>query len=324
MRELVGRLTALDPAASESLKVVAYFDALVGHGVGLDGVLRGAAALSGVIAGAEAPDGRIIRYDPAGLRVSGEPPSERTSAPVDDGGTVWIEREDAPHANDEMIVERLALAVDLIQARRRPAAGLEAVIDQERTAGERATGLARLRIEPGARVRLVATVADPRRPAAPAADVPTRWGILRATLDTGDGTPASGRAGIGPWVRADHAPESWEGAIIAYRLANAAVPVVDAADLGAMLILARAYDPDHPHEDVRALAALDRRSAEILRVLVESDSLRSAAAKLGMHHSTVQARHESLTRRLGYDPRTTLGCMRYVAAELLLRLEDPA
>ncbi|WP_073813026.1 helix-turn-helix domain-containing protein [Kitasatospora sp. CB01950] len=90
-----------------------------------------------------------------------------------------------------------------------------------------------------------------------------------------------------------------------------------------MLLLAQAHDPQAPHEDVRALAALDQRSSDVLRTLVEADSIRSAAATLGMHHSTVQARHEALTASLGYDPRTTTGRMRYTAAALLLRLTDP-
>jgi hypothetical protein len=98
--------------------------------------------------------------------------------------------------------------------------------------------------------------------------------------------------------------------------------VVDAADLGALLILARAYDPRAPHEDVVALRRLDPRSAEILRVLVEADSVRSAAAELGMHHTTLQARHEALTKELGYDPRAITGHARYIAAALLQRLTD--
>ncbi len=73
-------------------------------------------------------------------------------------------------------------------------------------------------------------------------------------------------------------------------------------------------DPQKPHEDVRALAGLDARSAGVLRTLVEADSIRSAAAALGMHHSTVQARHEALTQTLGYDPRTNVAQMRYIAA----------
>jgi len=121
-------------------------------------------------------------------------------------------------------------------------------------------------------------------------------------------------------VRADHAPDSWDGAVVAYRLTDAADPIVDATDLGAMLRLAQSYDPAAPHDDVTRLAALDAREATILRTLVEADSIRAAAARLGMHHSTVQARHEALTRELGYDPRTPVGRMRYVAAAILLRL----
>lgn len=47
MKELAGRLSALDPEASETLKVIAYFDKLVDGRVGPDGMLRGAAVLCG-------------------------------------------------------------------------------------------------------------------------------------------------------------------------------------------------------------------------------------------------------------------------------------
>ncbi|GGR70185.1 hypothetical protein [Streptomyces roseolus] len=122
---------------------------------------------------------------------------------------------------------------------------------------------------------------------------------------------------------ADRAPESSEAAIIALRLTDTTVRTVDTTDLGAMFLLAQAHDPQAPHQDVRTLAAPDRRSADVLRTLVEADSLRSAAATLGMHRSTAQARHEALANTLGYDPRSTTGRMRYIAAELLLRLSDP-
>ncbi|MFD5284002.1 hypothetical protein [Streptomyces rubrogriseus] len=56
-----------------------------------------------------------------------------------------------------------------------------------------------------------------------------------------------------------------------------------------MLLPAQAYDPQNPHEDVRALAGLDARSADVLRTLVEADSIRSAAAALSMHHSRLSA-----------------------------------
>jgi len=51
MQDLLGRLTALDPDASETLKVVSYFDALVARSVGVESMLRGAALLSGATVG---------------------------------------------------------------------------------------------------------------------------------------------------------------------------------------------------------------------------------------------------------------------------------
>jgi hypothetical protein len=99
MQELVGRLTALDPEASDALKVVSYFDALVAAGVGLDGLLRGAAALSGVVAGADRR-GRIIRRGPDGQSQPGTETFPRSPERAFSAGTVWIERVGTRHAND--------------------------------------------------------------------------------------------------------------------------------------------------------------------------------------------------------------------------------
>lgn len=321
MQELVGRLTALDPEASESLKVVTYFDTLVTAGAGLDGVVRGAAALSGAVAGAERR-GRVTRRGPDGARPPEAPDSPRSPQRECSVGSVWLERTGEHHANDEMIVERLALAVDLIEARYDPVGALETTIDPTRSREERTTALARLGIAPGSRIRIIATGPDARPGSAPSTAVPTRHGLLRATLGRAATEPPSTPAGLGTWVRADRAPESWDAAVIALLLTEPTTPVVDAGDLGTLLMLAQAHDPQAPHEDVRGLMRLDTRSARILRTLVETDSIRSAAAELGMHHSTLQARHEALTRDLGYDPRTTTGRIRYAAAEFLRRLTD--
>ncbi|OHV06245.1 hypothetical protein [Mycobacterium talmoniae] len=319
MQELAGRLTALDPAAGASLKVVAYFDALVAGGVGLDGLLRGAAALSGVCAGAEVR-WRISRRDPEGHRLPETGDGPRSSERATSSGRVWLERDGVPHANDEMIIERLTLAVEVLEARRAPASGIEIAIDSARSNDERGAALAKLGLDPGTKVRIVATSPEVTIPGMPSVVVPTKYGILRASVDIARNTRPSGRAGLGPCMRADRAPESWEGAQIAFRLTDRTTPVVNATDLGAMLMLARAYDPAAPHDDVRALARLDDRSAEILRVLVGADSIRGAAAELRMHHSTLQNRHEMFTQQLGYDPRTTAGRMRYIAAAFLLRV----
>lgn len=322
MQELAGPITALDPDASETLKVIAYFDALSLAGVSVEALVRGAAALSGTVAGAE-HRGRVTRRTPGGHRAP-EPERRRSCEREGASGRVWLEREGRDDANDAIVLERLALSIDLLDARRTPTSDLEVVLDPDRSATERAVSLTRLRIDPGSEVRIVATHAGERRPSsALAALMPTQLGILQATLWRADGEPPSAPAGIGIRVPATHAHESWESAVIALHLCNAEWPVVDATFLGALLLLARAYDPEHPHDDVVAIARLDKRSGEIAQVLVSSDSLRAAATTLGMHHSTLQAKHEWLTEVLGYDPRSINGRLRFGTAEMLRRLTDP-
>ncbi|AWH90977.1 hypothetical protein [Dietzia lutea] len=321
MQELVGRLIALDQEASETLKVVTYFDALVTAGVGLDGLLRGAAALSGAVAGAER-SGKITRWDSSGARLDASATSVRSPQRVTPTASVWLERAGRLHANDAMVVERLGLAVDILDSRRVPENSLDIVLDAGRALEERSTALARLHLDPSTRIRIIGTSMARQAPGAASTVVPTRYGMLRASIDRKGAVP-DGRAGLGIWVRADHAPESWESAVIAHRLTGPDHPRVDATDLGLMLRLAQSFDPEEPHDDILALRRLDDRAAAVLLTLVQADSIRSAATELGMHHSTVQARHEALTRELKYDPRTPVGRMRYVAAGLLLRLMDP-
>ncbi len=316
MQELVGRLTALDPEASETLKVITYFDTLVGAGAGVDALLRAAATLSGATAGIRLGD-RVNRRDSDGRRVDGEA-VVRSPHREFAGGEVWLERGGIHHVNDEMVVERLALAVTLTRARHEPEAAAEIALDAARSASERRAALARLRIDPDARVRAFAVPLDIVEPGS--IPIATGQGLVRALVD--DGTRAlPARGGVGTWVSGERLPESWDAATTALRLTDAAHPVVDATSLGALLLVVRGFDPAAPPEDVRVLAGLDRRSREVLHALARAESMRAAATLLGTHHSTAQARLESLTRELGYDPRSPLGRARYVAAELLLRLD---
>lgn len=321
MNELVGRIASLDAEASEALKAVSFFDALITNGAGMEALVRGAAVLAGVVVGTER-NGRTTRFDPTGRRVEGGEGTRRSSQRTFGAGTVWLERDGAAFANDAVIVERLGFAIGLLDTRAVGPSGLAIAIDSSRSLDERVPALPRLRLEPSTRIRLIATDADAARIGRAATVMPTRYGLMQAGLDL-DGTfEPPVRAGLGPWVRADHAPESWESAVLAYRLTTSLTPIVDAATLGAMMILMRAYDPETPHEDVVALRNLDTQSAQVLRVLVESESVRSAASELGMHHSTLHAKHEGLIRVLGYDPRSTVGRMRYIAAEVLRRVSD--
>ena len=158
--------------------------------------------------------------------------------------------------------------------------------------------------------------------------MPSQFGILRATLTaaslSGTTTELPTRGGIVIWTDPAEAPSSWSPAVIAMRLTEPEEqPVVDAADLGSVLLLAQSCDPQDPSRDITTLLRLDDRQLEVLQALVTSESIRAAASTLGMHHSTVQARHEALCGLLGYDPRTVTGRMRYLAAAVLARLTAP-
>ena len=315
MQELVGRLTALDPEASDTLKVVSYFDTLVAGGVGIETLLRGAAVLTGTIAG-RAIEGRAsTRIAPDGERVeSGRDaeasvwPSRRTS----DGSRIWIEREGAAHANDAMVLERLALAVAITSARRANTAdaAVEVVVSASAAPAERAVAF-----HPDA----AALVPGPN------AVVATSRGLARVVLvDRAIDVPSGIVAGIGIDGPAERLPESWASALVALRLSTERQPVVDAAELGAVLLVAEAADRrGEPHPDATALAALDARSREVLEAVADAGSMRAAASVLGMHHSSVQARADAITAQLGYDPRTPTGRTRYFLARALAALARP-
>ncbi|MCV0336292.1 hypothetical protein [Microbacterium sp.] len=329
MQDLLGRLTALDPDASETLKVVSYFDALVARSVGVESMLRGAAVLSGATVGQR--DGQhIVRVRADGVRIDPVEPSP--SWPVRESGpdaVAWIEREGDAHSNDAMILERLSLALGIIRARRTvgPESAVELAISSYAGAEERAAALPRLRLSAGM-LRLVASPPEPAPlPTHPSAVVATRHGLTRATIidaqtDVREVWPdtAALRLGVGLAGPGDQLPQSWASALVAVRLTSPGEPVVDAADLGALLLVADAAESSPLHPDAAALAALDARSRELLDAVAEEQSVRAAATRLGRHHSSVQERLTVLVETLGYDPRTSRGHARYVLARMLLTL----
>lgn len=326
MQDLLGRLTALDPDASETLKVVSYFDALVARSVGAESMLRGAAMLSGATVGHRV-GGQSIRIRADGVRIEPVDPEAgwmlRETGP---GAVAWIERTE-PHTNDAMILERLALALGIIRARRSAGAdsAVELVISSHASADERAAALSRLRL-PAGDLRVVASPPDPAPPPQhPSAVVATRHGLTRATIltagtDAADAWSADLRRGIGTAGAGERLPESWSSALIAVRLTSPAEPMVAADDLGAFLLVAEAADAGSLHPDAAALARLDARGLELLDAVVEEQSVRGAAVRLGRHHSSVQERLTALVGALGYDPRTSRGHTRYALARMLLTL----
>ncbi|MFE2756366.1 helix-turn-helix domain-containing protein [Actinosynnema sp. NPDC059335] len=305
---------------SESLKVITYFDELIAGGVGVPSLLRGAALLSGTIAGVEVA-GRVTRMvatgaaPPAGAH--GEWPERRST-----GGRVWLERTGEPNANDELILERVGLALDVLASRRlmTPENSVAVAIDADHPVPDRVAALDRLRIVPSARVRLVVAPVDVVVLDVASTVYPTARGLVRVVIDTG-GTLRVRRAGVGARTRADRLPASLPAAVAALRLTDDRIPRIDAADLGSLLpIVLDAVESGHADADLAAVRALDAQSRLIADALAEHDSVRAAAAALGLHHSTVHARHDAITEQLGWDPRSVPGRMRYIIARMCQRV----
>lgn len=330
MRELAGRLRALDPEASQTLKVITYFDHLIDGRVGTQGLLRGAAVLAGVPVGhapANASLGR--RFGPDVAVLPDGSPEGWPNVALNDGAVVWLEREGRSHANDAMVLERLAIALSIMSTRLDTEAptrrAVETLVSADASEEQREGALQRLALPMHVPVRAIAVPTNlALAQAAPHAVVATRFGVVRAALAVGDATDCAGQAGVG--VAATTATEisgSWRSALIALRLTDAQCPVVRADELGSLLVLAELEDQrPTPHPDVTAVGrALDGPWTESLLLgLASGTSLRGLAVAAEVHHSTMSARVRKLTSILGFDPSMPYGRTRLDVALLLYRL----
>lgn len=331
MQELLGRMTALDPEASESLKVISYFDALVEGHASIEAILRGAAILSGCGTSFVTPH-QAFAVDRDGTRMiaptvfaaQGWP-----GKPVSPDGVVWMEREAPAHVNDEMILERVSLALGITIARSMPAdhsrKAVDTLIGPTSALDERREACAQLQLRLDERFLIIAEPATAQATIHHRTIVTTPVGIIRATLvRASDEVTPTGRAGFGTATHPDQLDQSWKTALIALRLTSPEAPVLFADDLGGLILLAGvSSDPEDAHPDLVALMRVIKespRTFEVLEAITSTDSLRAAAAKLGLHHSTVQARAADLSSAFGYELVTPAGRTRLSIALSLYRL----
>lgn len=315
MQELVGRLTTLDPAASESLKVITYFDGLLEARAGRTALLRAAARLTDCPAGCRLPaDGAALRVTPEGLRLPDGPADGWPGRALPGGGRVWVERSGEAHPAEQMVLERLALAVGLVAGAstssraQHPAVVL---VDPLAGAAERTDAAERLRLRESDTVRAVAVAVAATGPQATGlAQASTPWGPVRIAVLRGDAAWTTAPAGVGHAGRPAELPSSWSSALVALRSRRPDEQVVHADELGALVALAQVIDDGGAvPRDVLLVEELqsDPATARALDAVVDSSSVRAAAAALGLHHSTLQARVDQLGRTLGFDLATPHG-----------------
>ncbi|MDX3802192.1 helix-turn-helix domain-containing protein [Streptomyces sp. AK04-3B] len=329
MKELAGRLTALDPDAGAAVRVIAYFDRLTEGRAGVEALVRGAAVLAGVPARlVDAGRGVRIRIEADGVRRDPGPPPDPawpSAALTPDGAPAfWLERADAtPSVVDAVILERAAGAARLVLDRTRGRAPLEDPALVETLLDAAAAEPARLH----AARRLGLDLLAPARALATAGGRPR---VVPAPAVPGSAEPPAVRTGVGPAVPVLELPGSWDAARIALRFTaegGALDPgprVVYADELGGIALLAELVAPGgEPPPDVRAL---DRAAADApwllatLYAVTATASLRAAAAEANVHHSTLQDRLAHAEHLLGWPVRTPQGRLRLHLALTTRRL----
>ncbi|MGW1622091.1 helix-turn-helix domain-containing protein [Streptomyces sp. NPDC002172] len=332
MKELAGRLAAVDPDAGAAVAVIAYFDRLAETRAGLEALVRGAAVLAGCPARLADEERRVrLRVEQDGRRtdVAGAPEPGWPCAPLVPGGppALWLERAgaDGPSVVDAVILERASAAVRSVLDRTRGRAPgppvddpalVETVLDAAAPLPARLHAARRLGLDtadPAARFRAVAPADGPPRIVAD--------GTPRITADGAPPVPPAGRAGVGTAVAVADLPRSWAAARTALRFTYDAgaqepggPPVVHADELGGVALLADLVVPGtEPAPDVRAVRAAAADAPWMLRTLhavASTASLRAAAADVNVHHSTLQDRLTHAEHLLGWSVRTPQGRFR--------------
>jgi hypothetical protein len=145
------------------------------------------------------------------------------------------------------------------------------------------------------------------------------------------GPRANGRrTGVGPAVGILDLPHSWTAARTALRLTAEGTErdpgprIVYADEMGGLAVLAAAVGPGTP--PVPDVDALERAASAApwmlatLQAVTVTPSLRTAAATLTLHHSTLQDRLAHAERLLGWNVRDAHGKLRLQLALALRRL----
>ena len=324
MRELVEHLAGLDAAASEGLKVIGLFDGLVEARAGLDGIVRAAAAFAQVPAGLVQPDRRLgFRIDAGGTRhrvteSADELAARWPSHPISGryAGIVWLERHGDHATSDDLVLERLAIAVGssldrLTGGLPDTAAAVAALLDPDAPDELKVTSARLLGLPDAGHARVVVAPPGRRGAALPphTTIIHTAAGPVRATVTVRVSPSFRGGVGTAEPVTALH--RSLRGALAALRLTSEASPVLRADDLG-LLAAVDVVPGTHLRAVVAAVGDLltEAWGADSLHAMATTDSVRAAAAACHVHHSTMQARCEQVSARLGYDVRTAAGRVR--------------
>ncbi|BBH69177.1 hypothetical protein ACTI_58620 [Actinoplanes sp. OR16] len=336
MKDLAVRLAALDADAGAAVRVIAYFDSLAEAGAGLQSIVRGAAVLAGCPARLDDTARRVhIRVLPDGV-TSPSPSAPDDRWPSHDAGsaTLRLERSGAAGPVDAMVLERAAGAARTVLDRTRgraPAADetalVELVVDDDAPADARLRAARHLGLPADAPAFVLVLHSGGVRVKAAPTDPGAHQGGGEAVPQRPGGTPPE-RAGVGLAVSVLELPVSCRAARVALRFSAAGTDedpgerVVHFSALGALAALAAVPEPGSV-PDVRVLehaAAGAPWLLPTLHAVATTISLRAAAGRLRLHHSTLQDRVAHAEHLLGWSVRDPHGLLRTQLALTLRRL----
>lgn len=176
VKGLMLRLSALDADATTALRVIAHFEALLGTSFDAAVLVRSTAGLAECPAGLETADGRTVRFAPDGGELPAVPGAVSESTRLTPAGRVWLERPGEPGPLDELVVEWMAIAAQVLLGRPQSAsqqqpppqphvadpALAELVLSAREAVEDRARALRLLGLAPDRPLRvLVASIAGP-------------------------------------------------------------------------------------------------------------------------------------------------------------------
>ena len=336
MQGLMYRLAELDADSAGLVRVIDYFDALVRHGADLASFLRASATLADCVVGIETSghfgSQSMSRYDPRGQWSPWPRIAPTTVKDIVIGdvavGTVWIERAGDRLPLDDMLVDRMALTAAIIVQPRRPLTDAEHTRNLLFPVGELAvlTACASLRIEPSAAVRVIVSrkqegvrlpisrESTPGRAKEVEIDGDSLGLVLESPVQACEfanvSLPPGTRAGISLVAHASEVHTMIDTARFARGQASDTNPVVNADDLGALILLARGPNVDQNRiPDIVRAQELRRTDNGVellatLRVYLRFGTLRAAADSLHLHHSSVAHRLAKLSHHVGFNVDT--------------------
>lgn len=338
MEGLLKRISAEGSEAENALRVIAFFDELVENRGSIAALVRSTARLIGGPAGFDSMSGRSsCSFDSIGRPYGTSVPQAARAKPVaverGFSGTAWILPQTSNHALADLVLERMALAAAIVlgrdtgEAAHAEETSMSRLLDSRNSVDDRRLDAQLLGFRPSWNARVLVGHDGALRGIKTKIGEWARGTGVKATTpivdagmcvimlhDTGEWEPSAFfdmglLLGVGCPTPVEDAFRSFESARLALKLCSELLgpAVVDYSTLGPVRFLAAVPSGVAEEDDlVRQLVALTesesgRAELVALDAFCSNSSLRTAAAKLHLHHSSLANRLENVARKIGRD-----------------------